>query len=224
MSYRFTAKADRAEILIYEDIGGGPFGGATAKQVMADLKSAGRVPLEVRINSGGGEVFEGMAIYNALKRHKARKVVHVDGIAASIASLVAMAGDEIRMAQGAMMMIHEPHGLVLGTAGDMRSQAGLLDTIRDQMVNIYDARTKAGPAPIAALMAAETWFTAAEAIEKGFADSMSTAPALAAHVDVTKFKNAPAELVARLAKPRALAAAWRRRLDRQASQLRTLEL
>ena len=137
------AEKASAEILIYEDIGEGFFtSGVTAQCFLKELRALGEVNhLDIRINSNGGSVFDGVAIYNALRQHPASKTVHVDGIAASIASIIAMAGDEIHMGQGAYMMIHDPSGLAMGTAEQMRETANLLDGIKAQLVDIYTSRT-----------------------------------------------------------------------------------
>jgi ATP-dependent Clp protease protease subunit len=113
------AKGKTGDLYIYEDIGSGWFGGIGPNDVKEALDEVGSVDtLNIYINSPGGSVFDGMAIYNQLKRFAARKVVHIDGIAASIASVIAMAGDEIVCAPNAMMMIHDPFGIAAGTAKD----------------------------------------------------------------------------------------------------------
>lgn len=200
MKHFFLAKAanKRGEIYIYEDIGEGWFGGLTAKAFAEKIDGLGAVNhLDIYINSYGGEVFAGTAIFNVLKRHSARKVVHVDGIAASIASIIAMAGDEIRIAKNAMMMIHEPWGVALGSAAEMREAADKLDQMRELLVDTYVNRTKGERKKISALMAAETWFTADEAKAAGFADVVvEDAPAQEAMAStlVRSFKNCPEPL------------------------------
>ena len=123
--YDFRAQARGAEIVIYDEIGAF---GIPAKAFLDELKALGPVAeLTVRINSPGGSVFDGVAIYNALKRHDAAITVWIDGIAASIASMIAMAGDEVVMPENAMLVLHDPSGLVAGTASDMRAMAEALD-------------------------------------------------------------------------------------------------
>ena len=123
-SYQIKAQKDSAEIWIYEDIGEGWLGGLSAKVFADDLKKVGKVKnIYVRINSVGGSAVDGTAIYNSLKRHPANINVSIDGIAASIASIIAMAGDHIEMASNAMMMIHEPWIVAGGTASELREQA-----------------------------------------------------------------------------------------------------
>lgn len=197
---RIENRGKKAEIVIYEDIGD-VWGGATAKTFADDLKKLGDVgEINVRINSGGGNVFDGIAIYNSLKRHPARVVVDVDGLAASIASVVAMAGDEIRMADNALMMIHDPWIMTAGSAADLRNTAETLDKVREVLLDTYEGRTRRDREEISGMMAAETWMTSAEAVEAGFADAATEELAIAAHVDIKRFKNAPQSL-AQLVKP-----------------------
>jgi ATP-dependent Clp protease, protease subunit len=126
--------------------------------------------LIVRINSPGGSVFDGVAIYNALKRHDATITLWVDGIAASIASMIAMAGDEVVMPENAMLMLHDPSGLVVGTAAGMRAMAEALDRMKAGMVAAYRDKSGRDDAEIERLMAAETWLSARETVELGLAD------------------------------------------------------
>src|SRR5690606_25494897 len=137
LAYRIEAKADdRAEILIYDEIGADPWTGTGigADDFVRELRAIKAPRIDVRINSVGGSVFEGNAIYNALARHPAHVDVYIDGIAASIASVIAMAGDKIYIAANAHVMIHNPHGVVWGEAGDMRRMADTLDKIRGSLV------------------------------------------------------------------------------------------
>lgn len=183
-----------AEILIFDYIGAW---GITAKDFIDELKALGEVAdITVRINSYGGEVFDGLAIHNALHRHQAQVTVMVDGIAASIASVIAMAGDLVVMPENAMMMVHDPSGLVIGTADDMRDLADALDKMKASLVSVYRAKTGLDDAEIEQIMADETWLTAAEAVEKGFADEVEgkvemAAMVTAASFDLSKFKNTP---------------------------------
>lgn len=172
-------KNGKAEIFLYDVID--RYWGISAKQVVDDLKALGEVTaISVRINSEGGQVFEGLAIHNALTRHAAEVTVHVDGMALSIASLVAMAGDAIVMGDGAMMMVHDPMGVVFGDAEEMRSYAEVLDKLGDSIVNIYAERTGQPYERIVELLDDETWMTAAEAVELGFADRIDKRLSIAA--------------------------------------------
>ena len=185
--------AKTAEILIYEQIGRDYWSdeGIAAKDFAADLKALGDVKdITLRLNSPGGSVFEGLVIHNLLKAHQANVTVYIDGIAASIASVIAMCGDKIIMPENAMMMIHDPSGLVIGNADDMRKMADTLDKIKESIKTAYK-RTMMTDEEIDEMMKAETWLTAADAVDKGFADEMIEAVKIAAHFDLTQFKNAP---------------------------------
>lgn len=171
-NYRVEAKAgDVGEIVLYGIIGESWFGGISANQFSRDLKALGNVKtINVRINSDGGDVFEGRTMYTLLAQHPARIVTHVDGLAASIASVIAMAGDEIRMADGSYMMIHRAWGVAIGNEDDMTRTADLLRSVSGSLAETYVARTGNDRAKVDAWMRDETWFTAAEAKEAGFAD------------------------------------------------------
>jgi ATP-dependent Clp protease protease subunit len=197
--YDFRAQAKGAEIVIYDEIGAF---GTPAKAFLDELKALGPVAeLTVRINSPGGAVFDGVAIYNALKRHDAAITVWVDGIAASIASVIAMAGDEIVVPENAMLMLHDPSGLVMGTATDMRGMAEALDRMKAGMVAAYRDKCGRDDAEIEALMAAETWLSAQEALELGLADRVEAPVRMAAHFDLSRFRNPPPQLAALAATP-----------------------
>lgn len=132
--------------------------------------------LTVHINSPGGDVFAGVAIYNALKDYsKGKVVVKVDGLAASIASVVAMAGDEIIMSPGSMMMIHNPWSVGVGSSDELRKAADTLDQIKDSILPIYTERSGMSEDEVKDLMDAETWMTAEKAVELGFADTVQKA-------------------------------------------------
>lgn len=190
MSYRFVNKGKSAELWLYGYIGG--WGGITAKQVADDLKAMGKVDtVNVRMNSFGGEVFEGFAIFNQLQRNPATIEVDIDGAACSIASIIACAGNTVRMARNAMYMIHDPSGGAWGTAAEIRKTADLLDQIREQLVETYVAKTGLKADKISDYMTAETWFKAAEAAELGFVDQVTDALDMAASADLSKFRNVP---------------------------------
>ena len=194
---RLNAKGPaRGELLIYQDIGEGFFtSGITAQGFLQDLKALGDITsLDVRINSNGGSVFDGIAIYNALRRHPAQKNVFVDGIAASIASVIAMAGDTRTMGEGTFLMVHRASGLAVGNAEDMRSVADVLEGLDGQIADIYSSRTGLDTATITQLMTDETWLNAEDAIGQGFADSMGESLKIAAHVAAGRFHNVPPSL------------------------------
>jgi ATP-dependent protease ClpP protease subunit len=196
LNYRVAAKADRGEMFLYDLIGERWFGGIGASRVKSDLKAMGAVKtIDVHINSDGGNVFEGRAIQALLAQHGARIVVWIDGIAASIASIIAMAGHEIRMADGAFMMIHEAWGVTEGPSAEHRQRADLLDSINIKMVDTYAARSKQDRAQIATWMAEEKWMPANEAVDLGFADVVDVPLKAAAAVrNPAMFRNLPAAL------------------------------
>lgn len=176
--YSIKAKADErhAEILIYDEIASGPWadmlGLVSAKTFVRDLQALDVDTITLRINSPGGDVFDGVAIYNTLRDHDARVTVKVDGLAASIASVIMLAGDERIIGDGAQVMIHEPWTMALGESKDLRKTAELLDGIRDSILDVYEARTGTSRAVFADAMAEETWYSAAEAIDAGFATAV----------------------------------------------------
>lgn len=166
---------DPATISIYDVIGEDFWtgGGFTAKRMAAALRSVGKNPVTVKINSPGGDMFEGIAIYNLLREHPARVSVDVMGWAASAASIIAMAGDEIRMGLGTFMMVHNAWGMVIGNRHDMRDAATMFDGFDAAIADIYQARVSVDRAAIEKLMDAETFMGPSEAVDKGFADSVS---------------------------------------------------
>jgi ATP-dependent Clp protease protease subunit len=186
----------RAEIYIYEDVGEGWFGGFTAKQFSSELTALGKslTQIDLHINSYGGDVFDGLAIYNLLVQHPARVHSHVDGVAASIASVITMAGDEVHVAENAQLMIHNAWGIAMGDAEAMRKRADLLDSVTGKIADVYVARTKMSSKDVRAMMAEETWLTAEDALAKGFADSITENMRIAAYSAPSAlyaFRNAP---------------------------------
>lgn len=151
-------------------------GVTTPQQIQDALKSAGNIgQINVHINSPGGSVFAGQAIHNMLKQHPANVTVHIDGLAASIASIIAMSGNKIIMPPGSMMMIHNPLVGMYGSyeASEMRETANFLDKIKESLVATYTSRqTKKSKDEIVALMDATTWLTAQDALDSGFADEV----------------------------------------------------
>lgn len=187
---------ESAEILIYDRIGSGLFqDGVTAKQFAGDLKALGPLKvLDVRINSPGGAVFEGLAIYNTLKRQKATVRVHIDGAALSIASAIAMAGDEIEMASEGLMMLHNATAVAAGDEGEMLRTAEMLKKVTENVAGIYADKSGLPREQVAALMAEETWFTADEALAKNLITAVSQTKAVTNSFDLSQFKNPPAAL------------------------------
>lgn len=167
--YNITHAAEgstEAEVSIYDAIGGYEI---NAKDFANDLKEVDADTIHLRINSPGGCVIDGNAICNALQRHSAKVITHIDGLAASMASVVAMAGDEVHMADNALLMIHNPWTVSMGDADELRADADLLDKMSANILAAY-GRSQYEDEEIKELMDAETWFTAQEALDAGFID------------------------------------------------------
>ena len=207
---------DDSTISIYDAIGSDWYGeGFTAKRMAAALRAIGARAVTVNINSPGGDVFEGLAIYNLLREHPAQVTVKVMGLAASAASFIAMAGDRIEMGLGAFFMVHNSWGVVIGNRHEMRAAADLFDEFDAAMAYIYVARTGLEQSEVAALMDAETWLGARSAVDKGFADATfndAAASSAAARADLPARRRLDA-LLAKQGVPRS----ERRRLMREAA-------
>lgn len=192
---RFAAAAEGAggatTIDLYDEIG---YWGVTAKNFRQQLKAApGDVVL--RINSPGGDVFDGIAIYNDLLAHEGTVRCEIIGLAASAASLIAMAGDEIAIAENAFFMIHNAWTIALGNRHDLAEVAAVLAKIDDAMARTYTKRTKAGIRSVVKMMDDETWLNAKDAQEHGFADSLiAPAGGAQAQFDLSVFARAPEAL------------------------------
>ena len=168
--YRIENKAgDAAEVYLYDEIG---YFGVTAKDLVDELREVTAPRIELHINSPGGDAFDGIAIYQALKDHKAEVVTTVDSLAASAASFIAMAGERVVMARNATMMIHDAFGLSVGNAADMRDMATRLDKVSDNIADIYTQHAGGTVQDWRAAMRAETWYDADEAVAAGLADSV----------------------------------------------------
>lgn len=190
--FKIKNEGDRAEVLLYDEIG---FFGVSAKDFVEKFNSIKSADIDLRINSPGGSVFEGLTIANAISRHKANVTVHVDGLAASIASVIAMSADKIVMAKNAYIMIHDPWGVVIGGAEAMRKEADLLDKVAGTIIQSYVDKTGEKSETIKQLMADETWFTADEAMDIGLADEIEDGKEVEDKFDLSIFSNAPSELI-----------------------------
>ncbi len=206
--WKFNAKSeDAGELLIYGEISETTWMGdeVTPKQFKKDLDALGDIKsLNIYINSGGGDVFAGQAIHSMLKRHSAKKTVYIDGLAASIASVIAMAGDRIVMPRNAMMMVHHAWTIAIGMASDLRKTADTLERIDGTIVGVYADRTGLEADKVIELMDAETWMTADDAVAHGFADEVEQGRKIAASIvggalvvngqtmDLSRYHNAPA--------------------------------
>lgn len=157
-------------ITIYDQIGDGFFSeGVTAKRVAAALRQIGKREVVVNINSPGGDYFEGISIYNLLVQHPAKVTVQIVGMAASAASVIAMAGDDILMGEGSFLMIHNAWSLAVGNRHDLAASISLLEKVDEAMADLYDARCKLSRAEVVGMMDRETWIGRSKALEDGFA-------------------------------------------------------
>lgn len=207
------------EELIYGPIGA-DFGGVDAREFVETVQGIDE-PFMVRLNSPGGIVSEGWAIYNAIKRHPHQVTVSVDAEAASIASIIALAGDRIEMAEHALLMIHHPWTFAMGNAAELRRMADILDTHGERSIAAYMGRTGATQEQVVEWMDNETWFSANEAVESGFADEMvATMPVAAWKVPKDWYKNTPKELLDDQQQTQtAKAIAFRRKVERARHRL-----
>jgi ATP-dependent Clp endopeptidase proteolytic subunit ClpP len=188
--FDIQAKAnEEADIFLYDEIGGW---GVNAKSFIDAVRATGAKRINLRINSPGGSVFDGIAIYNFLRGQDV--TVQIDGLAASISSIIALAGKTVRIAGNGFFMIHNPWGGAIGEADEMRQTADLLDKIRDSLVGTYAAKTGKDYDTIKKWMDSETWFSAAEAKDAGFVDEVTDEIAFAA--STRSFRNAPEALKA----------------------------
>lgn len=202
--YSIKAKAnDTADISIYDEIG---FWGVSAASFAQDLKDCGNnlKQINLHIHSPGGDVFDGIAIYNLLKNHPANVTVYIDGLAASMASVIAMSGNEVIMPENAMMMIHKPWGIQGGDAEDMRKYADLLDKVENTLIPAYASKTGKTPEELAEMLSAETWLNGKECVEQGFADKLAEPLVAMASIKSRKledFENMPKAMKDMLFKP-----------------------
>ena len=192
---------DPAVLSIFDDIGAF---GVSAKSFLNDLASAQGDSVRVEINSPGGDVFAGLAIYNGLRNSGKKVNVRVLGLAASAASLVAMAGDTIEMPENSFMMVHNPWGFAMGGASDMRDTADMLDKLGTSLASTYAKRTGKSAEEITALLDAETWMSAAEAVDAGFATAVISEVPVKAAFDLDRL---PANVRAAYASAKASAPA-----------------
>ena len=185
--YNIQNKAgETADIYIFDEIG---TYGVTAQDFISEIKDLKDMPINIRINSLGGDVFDGMAMYNVIKRREAKTTVYIEGIAASIATIIALGADEVIMAENSLFMIHNAWGGTSGEAKDMRKTAETLDKITSELTDIYVKKTGLSYDALAEMMDEETWLNAEEAFRLGFIDTISDSIKVAAKYDVSKFKN-----------------------------------
>jgi ATP-dependent Clp endopeptidase proteolytic subunit ClpP len=191
------ANSDTAEILIYDQIGKDWWSGdgVGAKDFAESLKAIPATKnILVRINSPGGNVWDGLAIFHQLQARKQYVTCCVDGVAASIASIIALAGKELRMPRNSLFMIHDPTATAMGSAEDMRAAADMLDKHKDVLAGVYESKTGKPLKDIKDKMSEETWFTGDEAKEYGLADTVTDEIALSANFNLSSFRRVPAAL------------------------------
>jgi len=185
--YNINSKASKVvDVYIFDEIG---MGGVNAQGFIEEIKSFKDSPMNLHINCVGGDVFDGMAIYNIIKKRTATTTVYIEGIAASMGSVIALAANKVVMAENSLFMIHNAWGGAMGEAKEMKKTAKLLDKISGEIADIYVKKTKLPYDKVKEMMDEETWLNAEEALELGFIDSISDAIKVAAKYDVSKFKN-----------------------------------
>tara|TARA_R100001463_G_scaffold63049_1_gene115987 strand:- start:559 stop:1575 length:1017 start_codon:yes stop_codon:yes gene_type:complete len=174
------------DVYIFDEIGSF---GMNAQSFIEEIKEYKNSAINLHINCVGGDVFDGMAIYNILKKRTAKTTVYIEGIAASMGSVIALAADRVVMAENSLFMIHNAWGGAMGEAKEMKKTAALLDKISGEIADIYVKKTNLPLDRVKEMMDEETWLNADEALELGFIDSISDAIKMAAKYDVSKFKN-----------------------------------
>lgn len=193
IEHEFKAEAigDSTEITIYGDIGESWWGESiSANDIKEALASVTTDTIVVRLNSPGGDAFDGITIYNQLKNHNAKVTIYVDGLAASAASIIAMAADELIMNTGSMLMIHEASTFTWGTKADIKKTLNALEGIDKSLADIYMTRYQGERSEIDTMIQNETWFTSNEAVEIGLADKVNeVSDDSDAEVDAEEFKN-----------------------------------
>lgn len=189
---RVEAEDNEATIYLYDVIGEDWWGGISAQAFVKELAGVKAETVHLRINSPGGDVFEARAMQTALAQHSARVVVHIDGLAASAATFLAMAADEIEIAEGAMFMIHNAWGLTIGNKEDMLAMAEMLEKVDNSIALDYSRKSGWALDEIKALMAAETWFTAQEALDTSLVDRIYAPEQKTENKwDLSAYDNAP---------------------------------
>jgi len=193
--FSVSVKGNTADIVLYDEIGAY---GVSAKDFNAELAKITADVINLRINSPGGDVFDGIAIYNDLKSHRSTVNVTVTGLAASASSIIAMAGDNVEMGLNSFIMIHNTWLLAAGNKNDLRQVADILDQIDAACAQTYTDRTGISAKDIGSMMDAETWLNGDEAVAQGFADSVSNSDAAQAAYDISRFSKTPAAMKKRI--------------------------
>ena len=190
-----AAQSDEATVYLYDSIGS--WWGIEAAEFVKDLNAIDSATIHLRINSPGGDVFDARAIKTALQQHPAKVIAHIDGLAASAATYIALGADTVEIAKGGFFMIHNAWTLAIGNAADMREAANLLDKIDTAIVADYQSKTGADAEDIKTWMNEETWFTAEDAQNYGFVDSIydPDGDAPANRFNLSAYANAPDDLL-----------------------------
>ena len=191
-------KGDEATLYIYDaivsdDLSASYYGGVSAESLVPQIRAIKGGTLHIRINSPGGDVFAAQAIVSANRDTNAKVIAHIDGYAASAATVIATAADSVEISDGALYMIHCGWTLAMGNASDMRETANLLDKVDATIVNQYAKRTNKTPEAIKALMDAETWMDASECVANGLADAISEATKAKSQWDLSAYSNVPVQ-------------------------------
>ena len=184
--YQVNNKAEEVDVYIYDEIGSYDI---SAKSFIDEIKDKKGKTLNIHINSLGGEVFDGMAIANAIKAHTGKTRSYVEGICASISTVIALSADEVYMSENSLFMIHNAWGGSMGDASEMRKQADLLDKISNEIAKVYIAKSTLSKEEVSDMMKEETWLDATEAKEMGFVDYITEPIKVVAKYDVSNFKN-----------------------------------
>lgn len=190
--YNMTINNDVSDVYIYDEVS---WAGVTADDFVKDLNDIKSGTIRLHINTPGGNVFDGITIYNALKQHQAKVETYIDGLAASIGSIIAMAGDDVYMSENAFFMIHSPFCITAGSAEDLRKTAEMLDKIGETIINTLSKESGSDIEKVKGWVADETWFTAKEALDAGFVDKIIDGEEVDNKYDLSVFDNAPESLV-----------------------------
>ena len=188
-----------ATVWLYDVIGADAWGGIGADRFVRDIAEIRAPVIHLRINSPGGDVFDARAMVTALRAHPARVVAHIDGLAASAASYVALAADEVEISEGAFVMVHNAWGVVLGNRHDLLEMALTLEKIDASIAADYQRKSGQDSLTVQRWMDAETWFTAQEALEAGLVDriadahALTVAPTVQQRWNLAAYANAPVE-------------------------------
>ena len=190
--YEIKSENDSADIYLYDAIGG--WFGIVAEDFVRDLAEVDAKTINLHINSPGGDVFDARAIHSAIRNHPAHVTAHIDGLAASAATYVALAADTVKMAEGSFFMIHNAWTLALGDKNDMIETAALLEKIDQTISKDYQNKTGLDADNINDFMDAESWFTAYEALEHGFIDEIAESGTVDNKYNLSAYENAPVAL------------------------------